>query len=306
MAWNDVGRVTEFREKPRLMDHWINAGFFVMDDEAFNHWEEEDLERQVLPQSSPPPYSSPNEIRATGALVHRGRHFDNLSPMTDLDIVRTAAIKARQLPSRARRLPASIGYRRGPRLMSLLRMWWVLLRNPHATIKFGKGNYLGPGFSLHMPYGGTFITGDWVEFRRKFRAELGPNGRIEIGSLSYMTYDVIITCDTSITIGERCGLGQCAYVVDGNHRYRDLETPMLQQGYDYRNIHIEDDAQIFSKCTITNSVGKRSIIGANSVVVKPVPPFCLAAGVPARVIDYFGPPGGEPSELSESNSDRSG
>jgi acetyltransferase-like isoleucine patch superfamily enzyme len=157
-----------------------------------------------------------------------------------------------------------------------------------------------------MPHGGTFITGDWVEFRRKFRAEVGPNGRIEIGSGSYATYDVVITCDTLIKIGERCGLGQCAYIVDGNHRYRDLDVPLLQQGYDYRDIHIEDDVQILSKCTVTNSVGTRSIIGANAVVTRPIPPYCLAGGVPARVIDYFGPAGLEPGELSERNSERSG
>jgi glucose-1-phosphate cytidylyltransferase len=49
LAWDDAGRVQEFLEKPRLIDHWINAGFFVMDDEAFDHWEGDDLERQVLP-----------------------------------------------------------------------------------------------------------------------------------------------------------------------------------------------------------------------------------------------------------------
>jgi acetyltransferase-like isoleucine patch superfamily enzyme len=199
-----------------------------------------------------------------------------------------------------------IGYFDGPRLLYEVRKRWAIFRNPKATIAFGKGTFLGPGFSLHMPFGGTFITGEYVEFRRNFRAELGPNGRIEIGSGSYMTYDVIITCDTSITIGERCGIGQCAYVVDGNHRYRDLDVPFLQQGYNYRTIRIEDESQIFSKCTITNSVGRRAIVGANAVVTRPIPPYCVAAGVPAQVIDYFGPPGGEPTELSESNSDRSG
>jgi acetyltransferase-like isoleucine patch superfamily enzyme len=205
-----------------------------------------------------------------------------------------------------RGLTVSIGYFRGPLLMSRLRKRWVLARNPLATIRFGNGTYLGPGFSLHMPFGGTFIAGDGVEFRRNFRAELGPNGRIEIGSGSYLTYDVIITCDTSIEIGERCGLGQCTYMTDGSHRYRDLEVPFLEQGYNYRSIRIEDDAQIHSKCTIVNSIGTRSVIGANAVVTREIPPYCVAGGVPAKVIDYFGPPGLEPPELSEANSDRSG
>ena len=60
------------------------------------------------------------------------------------------------------------------------------------------------------------------------------------------------------------------------------------------SIRIEDDAQIHSKCTIVNSIGHRSVIGANAVVSREIPPYCLAAGVPARVIDYFGPPGQEP------------
>jgi acetyltransferase-like isoleucine patch superfamily enzyme len=219
---------------------------------------------------------------------------------------RRAIADARRLAARGGRLPVTIGYFRGPVLMSRLRKWWVLLRNPHATIRFGRGTYLGPGFSLHMPYGGTFITGEWVQFRRNFRAELGPDGHIEIGSGSHMTYDVIITCDTSIKIGDRCVMGQCTYVVDGNHRFRDLDVPLLQQGYDYRPIEIEDDTLILSKCTITNSIGKRSVIAANAVVSRQVPPYCLAGGVPARVINYFGPPGCEPSELSDSNSERSG
>lgn len=204
-----------------------------------------------------------------------------------------------------RALPVTVGYFRGPLLMSWLRKQWVLLRNRHANIEFGEGTYLGPGFSLHMPFGGTFITGEGVEFRRRFRAELGPEGRITIGSGSYLTYDVIISCATTIEIGERCGLAQATYVADGNHKYRDLEVPFLEQGYEFRSLRIEDDVQIHSKCTIVNNIGTRSVIGANAVVSRPIPPYCMAAGVPARVLDYFGPPGLEPSELAGSNSERS-
>lgn len=46
---DDAGRVREFREKPRLRDHWINAGFMAMDARAFDWWAGEDLERDVLP-----------------------------------------------------------------------------------------------------------------------------------------------------------------------------------------------------------------------------------------------------------------
>jgi glucose-1-phosphate cytidylyltransferase len=42
-------RVSSFREKPVQGDHWINGGYFVFDQGAFDHWAGEDLERDVLP-----------------------------------------------------------------------------------------------------------------------------------------------------------------------------------------------------------------------------------------------------------------
>ncbi len=187
------------------------------------------------------------------------------------------------------------GYRRGPLLMSELRKRWVRVRNPRIDIRFGKGVYLGPGFSLHSPKGRTtFHVGDNVEFRRGFRAELWPGARVTIGNDSYFTYNVLMACTTTITIGERCGFAQSTHLTDGNHRFRDLDKPFLQQGYDFHPLVIEDDVQVLSKCTIVASIATRTVLGAHAVVAKPLPPYVLAGGVPARVIDYFGPPGQEP------------
>lgn len=204
------------------------------------------------------------------------------------------------------RLPIWLGYKAGPRAMSRLRKWWVLARNPHATIRFTEPVYLGPGFSLHMPEGGSFLVGPGVEFRRGFRAELSAGAEIVIGTASVFTYSVLIQCGTSIHIGERCMFGQSTMVVDGNHRFRDLDRPMLAQGYDFRPIRIDDDATITTKCTIIADVGERAFIGANSVVTRPIPPYTVAVGLPAKPIDYFGPPGMEPPELETSSSERSG
>lgn len=198
-----------------------------------------------------------------------------------------------------RRLIVSIGYFRGPILMSWLRKRWVLLRNPHANIRFGPHTYLGPGFSLHMPFGGTFITGELVEFRRNFRAELAaPDTLIEFGSKCVCTYDVLMQCTTSMVFGERCQFGQSTIVLDGAHRFRDIDRPMLEQGYDFNPIRLGDDAVITSKCTIMADIGERAFIGANAVVTRAVPAYTVAVGAPARPIDYFGPEEERPAELA--------
>ena len=49
IVFDAAHRVSTFREKPVLGDHWINGGFFVFDRAAFDHWPGEDLERDVLP-----------------------------------------------------------------------------------------------------------------------------------------------------------------------------------------------------------------------------------------------------------------
>jgi galactoside O-acetyltransferase len=195
-----------------------------------------------------------------------------------------------RLRNKARWLARRIVYGRGPLILSRLRQRWIAFRHPHATIRFGQDVYIGPGFTVDIPGSGTLIVGDGVEFRRGCRVEIGGEGKVEIGAGSYLTYGVLLACSTSISIGERCGIGFNSAVYDANHRYRDLTKPFLDQGFDHFTIRIEDDAQIHGLCTILADVGHRAIIGANAVVTKPVPPFTVAVGAPARPIEYFGPP----------------
>jgi acetyltransferase-like isoleucine patch superfamily enzyme len=191
-------------------------------------------------------------------------------------------------------LPRRLGYQHGPRLMSRLRKWWVLARHRHASVTFVEPVYLGPGFSLHIPEQGTFVAGPYCDFRRNFRAEIAGGGRLEIGAGSVFTYDVVIQCSTSIVIGERCVFAHACTLVDGNHRFRDPDRPLLEQGYDYRPLRIDDDVMVGAKGTVIASLGRRCVVGANSVVIEDVPAHCLAVGAPARVVDYFGPEGSEP------------
>lgn len=207
----------------------------------------------------------------------------------------------RRLMRKIRLTPRKVGYVWGPPVMSRLRKWWVLFRHPHAHIVFEEPVYLGPGFSLDIRADGEFIVGQAVEFRRGFRAEVHPGASLRIGAHSHFTYDVLIQCGTSIEIGEHCMFGQAAGIFDDQHNYRELDKPMLEQGYEKRSLKIADHVTTTTKCTILADIGTRAFVGANSVVTRAIPAYCLAVGVPARVVDYFGPPGSEPPEWLESS-----
>src|SRR4051794_2495214 len=103
------------------------------------------------------------------------------------------------LRQRYEKLVVDLGYRWGPKLMSKLRERWTKFRNPRAHISFGPGCYLRPGFSIHAPWGGTFIAGAGCEFRHGFRAELfGPDTRVEMGGGCGFTYYSVIQCAGTI------------------------------------------------------------------------------------------------------------
>jgi acetyltransferase-like isoleucine patch superfamily enzyme len=201
----------------------------------------------------------------------------------------------RALRERLRRL----AYLKAPFWASALRKRWVIAKNPSATIVFEGAVFLGPGFTIDAPHGGTVIVGNGVQFRRDCRIELAtPEAKVTIGEGSYITYNAIIACSSTIEIGKHCGLGFCSSVYDGSHRYKDLDKPFLAQGYDLRPIKIADHVQIHSLCTVVNSIGTRTVIGANSVVSRELPPYVLAIGAPARPVDYFGPAEEAPAELA--------
>ena len=197
-----------------------------------------------------------------------------------------------------RRLPWQLAYIDGPRQLSRLRRLSVLATHRHARVSIAPSAWLGPRFALFIPDHGTLTIGEHVQFRRGFTCEISGDGRVTIGDRTVFTSDALIQCSTSIDIGADCAFGQSLLIVDGNHRFRDPGVPMLSQGYDFRPVTIGEGTAITSKCSVVGaSIGERVFIGANSVVTKDIPSFCLAIGSPAKVLDYFGPPDQRPAEL---------
>lgn len=113
---------------------------------------------------------------------------------------------------------------------------------------------------------------------------------IIIGENVIMNFRCHIGAINKIVIGNNVLIGSNVLITDHSHGYNDIsdiiEIPIKRKLYSKGPVVIDDNVWIGENASILPNVhiGKNSIIGANSVVVKDIPPFSIAAGNPARVI----------------------
>lgn len=202
------------------------------------------------------------------------------------------------VPRDWRRIPWYARYDLGRRVVSRGKLLLIQATHLHCRVEIQRPVNIGPGFRLDIWDKGTLIVGPGVDFRRGFTCEIGGNGTVVIGARTCFTSNALIQCSTTIEIGERCSFGQSVLIVDGQHRYDDPDRHWLDQGYDFTPITIGDGVGVSDKCTVQESIGERAMIASQSVVNRPIPPYSVAAGVPARVIRRFGPETAETAETA--------
>ena len=95
----------------------------------------------------------------------------------------------------------------------------------------------------------------------------------------------------SVVIGKDVMIAGHVYISDHDHIY-DHPTLAARNVQDLSSspVVIEDGVWLGQGCVILKgvNVGKRSVVGANAVVTKDVPPYSVVGGVPARIIKEFG------------------
>jgi acetyltransferase-like isoleucine patch superfamily enzyme len=181
-----------------------------------------------------------------------------------------------------RSLRERLAYDTLPPVGSALRGALVRAKHPRATLQFDRTVRFGPGFHVWMPSGrATLEIGPHVQFRRGCVIELEHDSLVRIGAGTVLTYNVVIQATVEVTIGERCLFANGASVVDSKHAFRDADLAKL----DFAPVHVGDDVWVASKATVAADVGDRAVIGANSVVTRPIEPFTVAAGAPARELE---------------------
>jgi len=112
-----------------------------------------------------------------------------------------------------------------------------------------------------------------------------------------------------LNIGQRCAIGDSChitsvrkviieddvlianrvYISDNVHSFMDVGTPIIQQKVEFKNEVIIGKGSWIGEnvCIIGAKIGENCVIGANSVVTKDIPDFCIAVGIPAKVIKKY-------------------
>lgn len=144
----------------------------------------------------------------------------------------------------------------------------------HSTLngcKYGKGvalydvDYVGKGTSI----------GDYTYLNSGVMLISGHIGRL-------------------CSIGYRCMIGPNEHPINNiithpiiySKKYKDIENKNYINFKEKKPPVIEDNVWLGANCTVMKgiTIGEGSIIGANSVVTKDIPPYSIAVGSPAKVI----------------------
>jgi len=113
---------------------------------------------------------------------------------------------------------------------------------------------------------------------------LVTSGYLAIGSDTFIGHGVLIAGgDSSITVGSYCDIAPRVIIISGGHEISGAGPRAAGRGQSMP-IVIEDGVWIGAGSIILGGVriGRRSVIGAGSVVVRDIPPNTVALGSPCR------------------------
>jgi acetyltransferase-like isoleucine patch superfamily enzyme len=105
----------------------------------------------------------------------------------------------------------------------------------------------------------------------------------------------IISARNKVHIERDTLVAQWVLIVDHNHAYEDVETPIREQGItEGGRIRIGQGCWIARGAAILCpkgdlTIGRNCVIAANSVVTRSIPDYSLVAGLPARIIRQYDP-----------------
>lgn len=145
------------------------------------------------------------------------------------------------------------------------------------------GEYITVGNETCL--GKSIVLTAWDYFKgQKFTPSISIGNGVSIGDYSH------ITAIDKIVIGDGVLTGRYVTITDNSHGLPDLNDanvlPTNRTLTSKGPVIIGENVWIGEKASIMPGViiGKGSVVAANAVVTKDVLPYCMVAGVPAKVI----------------------
>jgi acetyltransferase-like isoleucine patch superfamily enzyme len=156
-------------------------------------------------------------------------------------------------------------------------------------IRLAKGVYLDEGVYLHACPGGIDIGENTMIMHHSelhvYNFRDLPKAGIKIGKDCLVGEFCIIRGPGGVEIEDGVYLSPMVHIYSSNHLFDDTTLPFTEQGVTTRGVVVERECWIGAMTVILDGVriGRNSVIAAGSVVTSDIPPYSLAAGVPARV-----------------------
>lgn len=141
----------------------------------------------------------------------------------------------------------------------------TLIAREDSYIKLGKNVILSERVYMDTEHaGGYFDFGEWV----------------------YIGTGTTMFGHWGLEIGENSLLAQNITITPYSHIFSDPDTRIWDQGGHSEKVTIGKDCYLgMGVCVMySGNIGDGSVIGAGSTVVKPIPPYSVAVGTPAKVI----------------------
>jgi len=118
------------------------------------------------------------------------------------------------------------------------------------------------------------------------------NGDIILEDHVNIGFNAMIFSASSVRVGRDNLVAAYCYLVGGTHAFDDPAVPVLHQGRSSNGIRIGPGGWLGAHVTVFDGVetGRHVVIGAGSVVNTDLPDYCVAGGVPVKIIKQRKPP----------------
>ena len=91
-----------------------------------------------------------------------------------------------------------------------------------------------------------------------------------------------------VIIGSAVGIGPMVKIISSSHHMDDPSIPVLFHDIEFKQVTIGSGSDIGMGAVILPgiTIGEGAVVGAGAVVTRPIPPYAVAVGNPAKIIKY--------------------